>query len=91
LNAVSALLSASEGDRCSARRKAAVTCASGSVASFATRAAKCLPIATVSLLLRIASAWSALTDSLRLSTDIEGSAQSSTVMNGCGCERTMNR
>ena len=49
---------------------------------------ECFAMAMVSALLRSARAWSALTVSLRLSTDIEGSAQSSTVRKGCGCERT---
>ena len=40
---------------------------------------------------KVWNTWAGEADSLRLSTRIDGSAQSSAAMNGCGCERTMKR
>src|SRR5262249_54749502 len=79
----SASRSAAVGLRPSARRNAAFT--------SPARTARCFAIVSMRPLLKSASACKGESVSVRLSTCIDGSAQSSTVMNGCGFERTRNR
>jgi YD repeat-containing protein len=83
--------SSSDGSRLNASQYAAVTRSPVVAPSPVTRPAKCRACATINRLLSNVSAWSGVTVSFRWSTCIEGSAQSSVVMNGCCCERTMNR